>query len=200
MKRIILMLLVTFPLLAKMNILVFAGSTRADSYNKKLAREAVEMAGKLGAKVTLIDLKDYPMPFYDGDLEKEGMPKDAKRFRDLMIASDAIIIASPEYNGSVSAVLKNALDWASRDEKGNPSRQAFEGKRFALMSASPGEGGGARGLAHLRAIIENIGGTVLEQQTVVGRAHEAFTKDKLGTLNNEVKRELQGLEKAAGTQ
>jgi NAD(P)H-dependent FMN reductase len=199
MKKIILMLLVTVPLLAKMNILVFAGSTRADSYNKKLAREAVEMAGKLGAKVTLIDLKDYPMPFYDGDLEKEGMPKDAKRFRDLMVASDAIIIASPEYNGSISAVLKNALDWASRDEKGNPSRAAFEGKRFALMSASPGEGGGARGLAHLRAIIESIGGTVLEQQTVVGRAHEAFTKDKLGTLNNEVKRELQGLEKAAGT-
>jgi chromate reductase, NAD(P)H dehydrogenase (quinone) len=184
----------TFPLAAETKVLAFAGSTRADSYNKKLVAYAAEIARKSGAEVTFIDLKDYPMPNYDADLEKnEGMPPNAKRLRDLMRRSKAIIIASPEYNGSVSAVLKNALDWTSRSEDGQSSREAYKGKKFAIMSASPGKGGGARGLVHLRAIIEDIGGEVLKKQTIVPQAYDAFnTKGELenASLKNDLKQEI----------
>lgn len=167
-----------FPLLAETNVLVFAGSTRSDSYNKKLAQEAANMAHVMGANATFLDLKDYPMPFYDEDLEKkEGMPEHAKRFRDAMIASDAIVIASPEYNASISAVLKNALDWASRTS--DASGSAFEGKRFAIMSASPGKMGGVRGLLNLKTIIEALGGQVVEKQVSIGQAYRE------GALSNE---------------
>ncbi|WP_079978238.1 NADPH-dependent FMN reductase [Parachlamydia acanthamoebae] len=168
---------------AETKVLAFSGSTRTDSINKKLVTEAGNLAKQLGATVTFIDLKDYPMPFYDGDIEKEqGMPNDAKRLRQLLIQNQVIFIASPEYNGSLSAVLKNALDWASRSEDGGSSRDAFKGKKFVLMSASPGQGGGTRGLAHLRSIIEGIGGTVISQQFVVPNALEAF--DSQGKLKN----------------
>lgn len=175
---LICFLLSSFHLSAETKILALAGSTRADSYNKKLVQEAAEIARKKGAIVTVIDLKDFKMPFYDEDLEKaEGMPLAAKQFRQLMIDNQAIIIASPEYNGSLSAVLKNALDWASRNEAGKPSRDAFTGKRFALMSASPGQTGGSTGLVHLKAIIERIGGEVVSKQTSIPRAYEAFTPE-----------------------
>jgi NAD(P)H-dependent FMN reductase len=161
---------------------VFAGSTREGSFNKRLSQEAATIVRRLGAKVTWIDLKDYPMPFYDGDLEqKSGMPKNAKKLRNLMVASDAILIASPEYNASIPAVLKNAIDWTSRKD-GGPSREAFEGKKFFLMSASPGPSGGSRGLLHLRAIIENLKGEVAETQISVPTAHAAFTDEKLSDL------------------
>lgn len=171
--------LLTLPLAGEMKVLAFAGSTRADSYNKKLVQEAAALATQLGAKVTVIDLKDFPMPLYDADLEeKEGMPKNAERLRDLMIANDGVIIASPEYNASIPAVLKNALDWASRGEEGGSSRDAFKGKKFALMSASPGKGGGRRGLVHLRAIIENAGGEVVPQEVSIPSAHDYFANPK----------------------
>src|SRR5262245_61507584 len=104
------MLVLAGPLAAETKILAFAGSTRKDSYNKKLVKEAAQIARKCGANVTVVDLKDYPIPLYDGDLEKdEGMPENAKRIRKMMIESDAILIASPEYNGSLPAVLKNVI-------------------------------------------------------------------------------------------
>jgi NAD(P)H-dependent FMN reductase len=136
------------------------------------------------------------MPFYDEDLEKkEGMPVKAKQFRKLMIQNDVILIASPEYNGSLSGVLKNAIDWASRSEEGGSSRDAFKGKKFAIMSASPGAGGGARGLVHLRAIIGNIGGQVVSQQVVVPDSFNAF--DVQGHLKDQkLKMELQQLVQA----
>lgn len=166
-------LALVFPLLAEMKVLVFAGSTRAESYNKKLAQEAADIARSMGANVTFIDLKDYPMPFYDADLEaKQGLPKNAKRFQAALLANQAVVIASPEYNASIPAVLKNAIDWASRSEDGGGSYDAFKGKKFAIMSASPGGGGGARGLVHLRAILENLGAEVVEKQVSVPRAYE----------------------------
>jgi chromate reductase, NAD(P)H dehydrogenase (quinone) len=176
---------------ATTKVLAFAGSTRKDSYNKKLVQEAAAIARKSGASVTVIDLKEYPIPLYDGDAEAaEGMPANAKRLRDLMIASDDIIIASPEYNGSVSAVLKNALDWVSRSEDGSPSRSAFKGKKFAIMSTSPGMGGGARGLVHLTDIIEGIGGIVIKKKVVVPDGYKAY--DENGSLeNSKVEQELQ---------
>ena len=181
------------PLSAEMKVLAFAGSTRTDSYNKKLINDAADIARKLGAKVTVIDLKDYSMPFYDGDLEKkEGLPKNAKKLRDLMIKSDAIMIASPEYNSSLSAVLKNALDWTSRGEKGGYSPDTFKDKRFAIMSASPGPGGGKRGLVHLRSIIEAVGGSVIETQVTIPNAHQYFA-EKERPENPQLKPEIEQL-------
>lgn len=154
-------------------ILAFAGSTSSSSINKQLVEQAAQAARELGAKVKVIDLKDYPIPFYDADLEiAEGLPKNAKQIRDLMIQSDAIIIASPEYNGSVPAVLKNLIDWLSRGEEGGLSKDAFDGKRFAIMSASPGKLGGARGLIHLQNILENLGGEIALKKVSVPNAYE----------------------------
>ncbi len=165
------------PLAAQVKVLAFAGSARKDSYNKKLVLEAAEIARNMGAAVTIIDLKEYPMPFYDADLEtKDGMPKNAQRFRDLLIRHDAVIIASPNYNSSIPAVLKNAIDWASRGVKGGSSEEAFKGKKFAIMSASPGKKGGAPALVHLRTILEEAGATVIPTQVSIPRAHEYFAQ------------------------
>lgn len=184
---------------AQTKVLAFAGSTRVDSVNKKLIAEAANVAHQMGADVTVIDLKDYPIPLYDEDLEsREGMPSKAVQLRKLMIQSDVILIASPEYNASLSAVLKNALDWASRGEAGGGSREAFKGKKFAIMAAAPGSKGGARGLVHLRTIVEDIGGTVIPFQVAVAGAFNAF--DEQGHLKSEkIKIELQKLVQAALT-
>jgi NAD(P)H-dependent FMN reductase len=179
-KTLLFSMILAVPLAAEIKVLAFSGSTRADSFNKKLVLESAEIACKMGATVTVIDLKEFPMPLYDADLEaKQGMPAQAQRLRQLMIGSDAIIIASPEYNASISAALKNVLDWTSRNE-GSYSPDAYKGKRFAIMSASPGPGGGARSLAHLRAIIEAIGGNVIQNQVSIPNSYKAFdAKGKL---------------------
>lgn len=194
---IVLCVAFSASLTAEIKVLAFAGSTREGSVNKKLIVEAANIARQMHANVTVIDLKDYSIPFYDEDLEtQQGMSIKAKQFRQLMIQSDVILIASPEYNGSLSAVLKNAIDWASRSEEGGGSREAFKGKKFVIMSASPGPGGGARGLVHLRTIIENVGGTVLSQQVVVPDAFSAF--DEQGHLKNEkLKKDLEQLVRTA---
>lgn len=178
-----LSLLISLKVSGEVNVLAFAGSAREESMNKKLVIEASNVARELGGRVTFIDFKDYPIPLYNGDLEKnEGMPAKAKELRQLMIQSDVILIASPEYNGSVSPLLKNALDWASRNEQGGSSRDAFRGKKFVIMSATPGSSGGTRGLVHLKSIIENIGGTVVAKQVAIPTAYEAF--DDQGHLKN----------------
>src|SRR5262249_13673112 len=124
----------TAHLNAETNVLAFSGSTRHDSVNKKLINEAANIAREQGANVVLIDLKEYHIPLYDGDLEDaEGMPENARYLRQLMLQSDAILIASPNYNHSIPAVLKNVLDWISRSENAERSREAFEGKKFAIM-------------------------------------------------------------------
>lgn len=173
-------------------VLAFAGSLRKDSVNKKLIREAVQIGKEMGANITLVDLKDYPIPLYDGDIEQnEGMPQKAKELRRLMVQSQIIFIASPEYNASVPGVLKNLIDWSSRNEEGKPSREAFKGKRFVIMGASPGVLGGTRSLAHLRQILDNLGGegTVFTQQFSIPDAYNAF--DNEGHLkSSEQKNEL----------
>jgi NAD(P)H-dependent FMN reductase len=176
---------------AEIKVLAFSGSTREDSMNQKLVSEAAKIACQMKLQVKVINLRDYPIPFYDQDLETRlGMPQNAKSLRQLMIQSDVILIASPEYNGSVSAVLKNALDWASRGENGGGSRDAFKGKKFVIMSASPGSSGGARGLVHLRAIIEDVGGTVVSNQIVVSQAYNAFDEQKQ-LKSEKIKKELE---------
>jgi len=159
-------------------ILAFAGSTREASYNKRAVRIAASGARAAGAEVTLIDLRDFPMPLFDGDLHaREGLPPKAREFKALMLASDGLLIASPEYNSSITGVLKNAIDWASRQEPGEESLAAYVGKVAAIMSASPGALGGLRGLVHLRAILGNIKVLVLPDQVAVTRANEAFAED-----------------------
>src|SRR5262245_60812982 len=162
-------------------ILAFAGSTREGSFNKKLVRIAAAGARAAGAEVSTLDLRDLPLPLYDGDLEaRDGLPENAKKLKELMVAHQGFLISSPEYNSSVTGVLKNAIDWASRPAPGEPSLVAFTGKAAALMSASPGALGGLRGLVHLRAILSNINVLVLPDQVAVPLAGEAFVDD--GTL------------------
>ncbi len=190
---LLLAVLTAATLAAETRVLAFSGSTRSHSYNQKLIQEAAKIAEEMGAKITVINLRDYPMPFFDEDLEiTEGMPKNAQRLRKLMIDHEVILIASPEYNHSVSAVLKNALDWASRGENGGGSREAFKGKNFGLMSASPGKKGGRRGLCHLREIIEDAGGTVISEQVCIPQAHKYFS-DIERPHNPLLKNELQAL-------
>jgi chromate reductase len=159
-------------------ILAFAGSTRRESFNKKLVAIAAKGAADAGAEVTLIDLKDFPLPLFDQDLEAEqGMPENGRKLKQLFIGHDGLLIASPEYNSSITAVLKNAIDWVSRPAPGEPSLIAFNGKVATLLSASPGALGGLRGLVHVRSILTNIGVIVLPQQIAVGKAQEALRPD-----------------------
>ena len=159
-------------------ILAFAGSTRADSFNKKMVRVAADGARSAGAKVTLVDLRDYAMPLYDGDLEAaEGLPDAAEAFKKLMIASDGFLIGAPEYNSSISAVLKNTIDWVSRPVPDEPRLVAFQGKAAALMSAAAGGFGGVRSLAHVRSILANIGVVVVPEQVTLSQAMHAFQPD-----------------------
>lgn len=164
-------------------VLAFAGSTRTDSYNKKLVKIAAAGARAAGAEVTVIDLRDFPMPLYDGDLEaKDGIPPAAQQFKKLLLSHQGLLIASPEYNSAISGVLKNAIDWASRQGPGETPLACFDKKIAALMSASPGALGGLRGLASVRLILGNIRVIVLPQQVAVGKANEAFNTD--GSLND----------------
>ena len=159
-------------------ILAFAGSARTDSYNKKLVQVAANGARAVGAEVTYIDFRDLPMPLFDEDLEKaEGMPENARKFKELMIAHDGLLIACPEYNSSITPVLKNAIDWASRPGENEPPLAAFANKVAAIMSASPGALGGLRGLVTVRSILGNIKVIVLPDQIAVPKAYEAFNAD-----------------------
>ena len=156
-------------------ILAFAGSVRRESFNKKLVSIAVQGAKKAGAEVTIVDLRDFPLPLFDQDLEAEqGMPDMAKQLKKLFIEHDGLLIASPEYNSSMTGVLKNAIDWVSRPEPGELPLVAFRDKAATLMSASPGALGGLRALVHVRAILGNLGVIVLPEQIAVPNAHEAF--------------------------
>ncbi len=164
--------------MVKPKILAFAGSTRTDSFNKKLIKIAVDGAREAGADVTLIDLRDFQMPIYDGDLEQqEGLPPNARKIKDLMLTHQGFLISAPEYNSSISGVLKNIIDWASRPVEGEIYLACFKDKVAGIMSASPGGLGGLRGLVHLRSILENIGVLVIPDQIAIAKAHEAFNTD-----------------------
>jgi len=170
------------------SLAAFAGSNRRESFNRKLVRVAAEGAERAGASVTLVNLADYPMPLFDEDLEAEqGMPEPARAFKQLLVEHDGLLIASPEYNGLVSPLLKNALDWASRAEaKDEPPYLAYRGKVAAVMAASPGALGGLRGLVHLRTLLANLQVMVLPGQQTLGQAFKSFDGD--GNLADERKR------------
>jgi NAD(P)H-dependent FMN reductase len=158
-------------------ILAFAGSTRTDSYNKKLVKIAAAAARTAGAEVTTLDLRDLPLPVFDQDLEAQGLPANARKLKDMMLAHHGLLLSCPEYNSSITAVLKNTIDWASRPVPNEPPLACFTGKVAALLSASPGALGGLRGLVHVRSILGNIGVILLPDQVAVPKAHEAFTAE-----------------------
>jgi chromate reductase, NAD(P)H dehydrogenase (quinone) len=159
-------------------VLAFAGSTRKESFNKKLVRIAAQAARAAGVEVSLIDLKDFPLPLFDQDFEVEhGMPENGAKLKKFFIEHEGLLIAAPEYNSSITGVLKNAIDWVSRPAAGEPPLVAFTGKVATLMSASPGALGGLRGLVHVRSILGNIGVIVLPGQIAIAKAREAFNPD-----------------------
>jgi NAD(P)H-dependent FMN reductase len=159
-------------------ILAFAGSTRTDSYNKRLVKIAAAGARAAGVEVTLIDLRDFPLPIFDGDLEaRDGLPANGRKLKDLFLAHHGLLISAPEYNSSITAVLKNTIDWVSRPVPDEAPLACFDGKVACLMSASPGALGGLRGLVHVRAILGNIKVLVLPDQIAISKANEAFNPD-----------------------
>ena len=166
-------------------IIVFAGSARKESTNKKLAKYGANKLKEAGVEATFIDLADYTMPIYDGDLEDaEGLPENAQKLKKLFMEHDGFLIASPEYNGSFSPLLKNVIDWASRaPQNDSPPLSAYKGKTAGIFSTSPGGLGGLRGLVHLRSLLGNIGVHVIPNQAAIGGGFEAF--DDNGNLVNE---------------
>jgi NAD(P)H-dependent FMN reductase len=147
------------------------------------------MVRDLGIEVTTVNLKDFPMPLYDGDLEEsEGLPEQANRFYDLMKQHDGFLISCPEYNSSITPLLKNTIDWASRPRIGDAPLAAFSGKIAALVATSPGALGGLRGLVHVTSILQNIGTMVVPGQVAVGKSPEALGED--GTIKDEFSRKM----------
>lgn len=166
--------------MSKPRILVFAGSARRESFNRRLARVAAASVESAGGEATLLELADHPMPLYHGDLEAEqGLPEGARSFKRELSGHPGWLIACPEYNSSITPLLKNSIDWASRNEQGKGSLECFKGKVVGLASASPGALGGLRGLVTVRSILSNIGVHVLPEQVSVMKAGEAFTGDEL---------------------
>jgi chromate reductase, NAD(P)H dehydrogenase (quinone) len=157
-------------------ILAFAGATRTQSWNKKLIRIGASLARDAGAQVTLIDLRDYPMPVYDGDIEvTEGLVPKARDLKTLMLTHNALLLSCPEYNSSITAVLKNTIDWVSRPRPNEPN--AFKGKVAGLLAASPGNLGGVRGLLTVRQVLTTLGVLVLPTQFALSQAASAFAED-----------------------
>lgn len=159
-------------------VLAFAGSARSASFNKQLVRIGAAGVEAAGVECTLIDLRDYPLPLYDGDLEAEsGLPENAARLRELLQTHEGLLIASPEYNSGIPALLKNTIDWTTRTPEATPDTSGYGGKLVALMAASPGPLGGMRALVMVRSILTNIGCTVLAEQITIRQAASAFAED-----------------------
>ncbi|XGB18553.1 NAD(P)H-dependent oxidoreductase [Comamonas thiooxydans] len=161
-----------------MQILIFAGSTRQDSYNRKLAKVAASIAEQQGAQPSLLELSDYDIPLYNADLEAQGTPADVIRLKQAMHSHAAWIVCSPEYNGSYPALLKNAIDWASSPVKGDAQWSdgvlPFRNKVVGMASASPGGLGGLRAQSHLAALLLNLECWVAPRSHAVSHAAEAF--------------------------
>jgi chromate reductase len=156
-----------------LRVLVFGAALRAESSNARLAALVARLIGDTGATVDLASMHDFDMPLYDGDLEEaEGLPGGALALRDRLERCDAFVIASPEYNGSVPGVLKNAIDWVSRVRP-----QPFKTKHALLVSASPSLIGGNRGLWVLRVPLEHLGTRVYPDMFSLASAHQGFTED-----------------------
>lgn len=180
---------------ASHSILIFAGSSRINSFNRKLALEAARLVREADCRPTYIELSDLNIPLYNADDEARGTPGDVIRLKEMMYAHSGWIIASPEYNGSYTALLKNTVDWASSPAKAGPEcsedkaqnwksgTKPFAGKVVGLLSASPGMMGGLRSLDHLAPLLRNLQCWLAPQQFALGKAADAF--DEQGHLKEE---------------
>ncbi len=181
-------------MIKKPRILAFAGSLRRASLNKRVLKTAIRGAELAGAEVTYIDLRDYPMPVYDSDdHEAYGFDENALRLQGLLAQHDGLLIASPEYNGSLPAALKNAIDWASRQSDRYERSKIFRGKVAAMMTASPGSLGGVRSLAHLRGVLTSVGVHVLPQELAVTFAEDKFEGSSWEMTDEKTKGNLEAL-------
>lgn len=165
-------------------ILIISGSARRDSVNRKLAQVACGLAAKAGADAEFIDPLQFDLPLFNQDLEEaEGLPAVVRELKAKFVAAQGLIFCSPEYNSSVTPLLKNLIDWVSRTETDDePSLAAYRGKAVGLLAASPGALGGLRGLVHLRAILGNVGCFVVPNQHALSGAYGKF--DDAGNLTD----------------
>jgi len=170
-----------------MKVLVFAGSTRVASHNRKLAREVAAIARDKGAEVTHLELGDYEIPMYNADLEAKGTPADVMKLKQVFYEHPAWIICTPEYNASYPALLKNTLDWISSPVKSDPvwndDMRSTRGKVVGMLSASPGGLGGLRSQSHLLPLLLNLECWVPPKNYALARAADAF--DANGQLVSE---------------
>lgn len=176
-------------------ILAFSGSLRAASFNHAVVGVAGCAAAGAGAEVTTIRLADHPLPLFNEDLEAEGAPEGLAELKQIFKDHDGFLIGCPEYNGGITAALKNTIDWLSRPAEGEPRLACFTGKYAGLVAASPGPLGGIRGLPHVRTILCGIGCTVLAKQAAVGSVHSiledgAITDERMRGMVEGVGREL----------
>jgi chromate reductase len=175
-------------------LLAFSGSTRTGSLNQALVDLAAAQAREKGAEVTAIRLKDFDLPLYDGDLEAQAFPPSARELKKLFVAHHGFLIATPEHNGSTSAALKNAIDWASRPTEPGETMvtlAAFRGKVAGLMSASISPFGGLRGITHLRQILGTIQTVVATEQVLLPFAQNGF--DDAGALREALPSQILGM-------
>ena len=162
-------------------ILVIAGSRRREALSRRVAEACALAVRTAGAEVELIDLDDYPAPLYDGDLEAAaGLPEHVVRLQRRLHASDGLLVVNPEYNGSITPLLKNTLDWCSRPNPADSERsggKVYAGRAAAVVGSSPGALGGMRVLFHVRDILGYLGMYVIPQQLAVAKAGEAVGAD-----------------------
>lgn len=178
----------------KPKILAFSGSLREHAYSKRIVKTAVKGAENEGAEVTYINLLDYPMPIYnEDDQKKNGFDANALKFQKLLNDHDGYLIASPEYNGSLSGALKNAIDWASRPSDKYKMGEVFKGKAAAIMTESPGAFGGLRCLGHLRSVLSILLVNVLPSEIAVAKVHEMFDGDGEEMTDKKMKKLLEDL-------
>ncbi len=178
----------------KPKILAFAGSLREHSYSKRVVKTAIKGAEAADADVTYIDLRDYPMPIYnEDDHKKDGFSPNALEFQKLLAAHDGLLIASPEYNASLPAALKNAIDWASRQSDEYKMGEVFKGKVAAIMTESPGAFGGIRCLGHLRGVLSILLVNVLPSEIAVGNVGKMFDGDGVEMTDEKMKKVLEDL-------
>lgn len=175
-------------------IAAIAGSYRKHSYNRRILNIAVEGARAAGGNVTVIDLRDFKLPIYCADdVERDGFHPEAIRLQDILNDREGFLIASPEYNGSLPGGFKNAIDWASRSNDKYKMYEVFKGKTAAIMTASTGQFGGLRCIAHLRGVLTIMGLNVLATEVAVPFVDKKFDGDAIAISDEKTKSLLEKL-------
>jgi chromate reductase, NAD(P)H dehydrogenase (quinone) len=170
--------------MAQPRILAFAGSVRRESFNRRLLPAGIAGARGAGAEVTHIELADFPLPLFDQDMEaRDGLPANARKLKDLFKGHAGLLLACPEYNGSITPLLKNTLDWISRQDGAEAGSVPYKRKVVGLMSASDGRWGGIRGLTQVRHTLTILGCVVLPEQYCLSAASQAY--DEAGRIKDD---------------